>query len=145
MDAKVLGIFETVDFPQFSIKNVVAKIDSGAYTGALHCTTITQEDTPDGPVIHFSPFDFPDVKITTKDFYLNDVKSSNGKIELRYFLKTTIVIQGETYDILLSLADRSSMKSQVIIGRRFIRKHNFLLDANKVYKRSLTKLRSDKR
>lgn len=137
MEAKILGIFEYIDFPQFSIKNVRAKIDSGAYTGALHCTNVTKEETKEGPIIHFSPFDYPHVKISTKDFRLGQVKSSNGKREKRYFINTTINLQGETYEISLSLADRSQMKWSVIIGRRFIRKHKFLLDVNKKSKKSL--------
>jgi len=144
MEAKILGIFEKVDFPQFNIKNVKAKIDTGAFTGALHCSKVTKEDTPDGPIIHFYPFDYPHLKITAKDFYLSTVKSSNGKREVRYFIKTTITVQGETYKILLSLADRSKMKWPVIIGRRFLSRHNFLLDVNKSYSKSLVKLGKDK-
>jgi hypothetical protein len=131
MEAKILGVFEKIDFPEFNIKNIKAKIDSGAYTGALHCTTVVKEQTSNGAVIHFSPFDYPDIKITTKDFRMSHVKSSNGKREKRYFIKTSVTIQDETYEIQLSLADRSQMKWPVIIGRRFIRKHKFLLDANK--------------
>lgn len=144
MEAKVLGIFEKVDFPDFNIKNVKAKIDTGAFTGALHCTKVTKEDTPDGPVIHFSPFDYPNVRITAKDFYLSTVKSSNGKREMRFFIKTSITIQGETYKILLSLTDRSKMKWPVIIGRRFVSRHKFLLDVNKSYNKYLVKLGKDK-
>lgn len=137
MDVKILGVFENIDFPQFNIKNVQAKIDSGAYTGALHCTNILKEVTEDGKVIHFSPFDYPDIKITTKDFWRDDVKSSNGKSERRYFITTSVTIQGETYDISLSLADRSQMKWPVIIGRKFVKEHKFLLDVNKEFDDSL--------
>ena len=131
MEIKVLGIFEKVDFPQFGIKSVVAKVDSGADTGALHCTKIVEEETENGTVLHFSPFDYPDVKITTDEFFTKDVKSSNGTIEHRYFIKTFVVVQGETYKIFLSLADRSTMKWPVLIGRRFLSKHSFLIDVNK--------------
>ncbi len=137
MEAKILGIFEKVDFPQFGIKNIDAKVDSGAYTGALHCTTVVEEESASAPVIHFSPFDHPDIKITTKDFFISNVKSSNGEKEARYFINTSITIQGETYDIALSLADRSTMKWPVIIGRKFISKHNFLVDVNKLFDKSV--------
>jgi hypothetical protein len=136
MEVKILGVFENIDFPQFNIKNIQAKIDSGAYTGALHCTTVVKDVTKDGPVIHFSPFDYPETKITTKDFWRDNVKSSNGKTEKRYFIKTSVTIQGETYEISLSLADRSQMKWPVIIGRKFVREHKFLLDVNKEFNES---------
>ncbi len=136
MEVKILGVLENIDFPQFNIKGVRAKIDTGAYTGALHCTTVVKDVTKDGSVIHFSPFDYPETKITTKDFWRQPVKSSNGKIETRYFIKTSVTIQGETYEISLSLADRSQMKWPVIIGRKFVRHNKFLLDVNKVFNES---------
>lgn len=133
MEVKILGVLENIDFPQFNIKNVQAKIDSGAFTGALHCTTVIKDDSGNVPVIHFSPFDYPEVKITTKDFWYDSVKSSNGKSQKRYFIKTQVTIQGETYEIALSLADRSQMKWPVIIGRKFVRENKFLLDVNKEF------------
>lgn len=130
MQNKVLGIFEQIDFPEFGIESIKAKIDSGAYTGALHCTKISEQETKKGVVLQFSPFDYPNIKITSDDFEKRTVRSSNGKTEDRYFIKTLINVQGETYPIRLSLADRSSMKWPVIIGRRFLRKNKFLLDVN---------------
>jgi hypothetical protein len=118
MENKILGIFEKVDFPQFDIKGISAKIDSGAYTGSLHCTKIEEESTKIGTVLHFSPFDYPDNKITINDFTVRIVRSSNGTQEKRYFIKTFITLKGETYPVLLSLADRSNMKWPVLIGRR---------------------------
>ncbi len=137
MEVKILGVLEKIDFPQFNIQKVKAKIDSGAFTGALHCTKITREETEDGPVIHFSPFDYPDIKITTKDFWRDYVKSSNGNSERRYFIKTSVTIQGETYEISLSLADRSQMKWPVIIGRKFMKENKFLLDVNKEFDKTV--------
>ena len=39
---KVVGTFEPVVFPEFSELEVTAKIDTGAYTGALHCNMIEE-------------------------------------------------------------------------------------------------------
>ena len=144
MKPKILGIFEKVDFPEFNITGVDAKIDSGAFTGALHCTKVIQEETKDGSVIHFSPFDYPKVKISTKNYYISNVKSSNGIKEKRYVIKTSITIQGGTYDILLSLTNRSNMINPVIIGRRFISKHRFLVDVNMSYSKRLIIKRTEK-
>lgn len=126
---KVIGVFERVSFPGFALKGVKAKIDTGAYTGALHCTKIEEVETAEGKVLHFSPFDRPKLRIIAPDFMLSHVKSSNGKRENRYFIKTDIVIGGETYPITLSLADRSEMKWPVLIGRRFLRQNHFIVDA----------------
>jgi len=129
---KTLGTFEPVSFPDFAvIGKITAKIDTGAYSGALHCTMIRLEETPKGKVLHFSPFDHPDTEISVSNFTLENVRSSNGKNQSRYFVNTNIKIQGAIYPIILSLADRSEMKWPVLIGRKFLRKNNFLVDVNR--------------
>lgn len=128
----VLGSFETVSFPDFTvIGQVTAKIDTGAYTGSLHCTKIREEKSEQGIVLHFAPFDHPDVQMSVEDFVVRHVRSSNGENQARYFINTTIEIQGKTYPIVLSLADRSEMKWPVLIGRRFLRNNQFLVDVSK--------------
>ena len=117
----VIGSFERVTFPGFAkIGEISAKIDTGAYSGALHCTKIREEDGKNGKILHFSPFDHPEVEMSTEDYAVNYVKSSNGERESRYFIDTTICILGKEYPIVLSLADRSEMKWPMLIGRRFL-------------------------
>lgn len=129
---KILSSFEPVTFPDFvKVGQVKAKIDTGAYSGAFHCTKIREEETGLGKVLHFSPFDHPEEEISVTDFVVRHVRSSNGDAQSRYFINTTIQIQGQTYPIILSLADRSEMKWPVLIGRRFLRTHNFLVDVNR--------------
>lgn len=129
---KILGPFEQIGFPAFGLEDVTAKIDTGAFTGALHCTKIEEADTAEGKVLHFSPFDHPELTITTAEYVIKQVKSSNGERQRRYFIKTMISLQGQEYKILLSLADRSEMKWPVLIGRRFLRHNHFLVDVRKV-------------
>lgn len=125
----VLGSFEKVSFPEFAkAGKVIAKIDTGAYTGALHCTKLVEENTETGKVLHFSPFDHPEITITCRDFAVRYVRSSNGKSQKRYFIDTNIKVRDKIYPIVLSLANRSGMKWQVLIGRKFLRKNNFLVD-----------------
>lgn len=124
----ILRAFEKVDFPLFNLEGVKAKIDTGAFTGAIHCTKIVEEDKPNGKILRFSPFDHPEIEVVMTDFAVKYVRSSNGGSQSRYFINTDITIKGQTYPIILSLADRSEMKWPVLIGRRFLRKHNFLVD-----------------
>ncbi len=131
VDTKIIGPFETVEFPAFNIGKVTAKIDTGAYTGALHCTKIREEETAIGKILHFSPFDHPEIEVSVNDFAVRYVRSSNGTNQSRYFIDTNILIHGQSFPIVLSLADRSEMKWPVLIGRRFLRKHNFLVDVSK--------------
>jgi hypothetical protein len=128
---KTVGSFESVVFPEFNRYEVIAKIDTGAFTGALHCTKIREEETENGKILHFSPFDHPEVEISLTEFAVNHVKSSNGKSESRYFIDTEIIFAGESYPIVLSLADRSEMRWPVLIGRKFLKQNNFLVDVTK--------------
>lgn len=128
----VIGSFERVSFPHFAkIGEVTAKIDTGAFSGALHCTKIRVEDTASGKILHFSPFDHPEIEVSADNFSVQYVKSSNGTSEARYFITTEISMQGKTYPIFLSLADRSEMKWPMLIGRRFLKDNRFLVDVNK--------------
>jgi hypothetical protein len=132
-ERKIIGSLEQVAFPDFSGLEVTAKIDTGAYTGALHCTKISEEQAADGSkVLRFSPFDHPELEIVAADYAERGVKSSNGDGEKRYFIDTHITVRGKTHPIVLSLADRSEMKWPVLIGRRFLRQHKFLVDVSSV-------------
>ena len=131
-DKKIINTFETVDFPDYGLEHVIAKIDTGAYTGALHCTEISLEPSEQGDILHFSPFNHPEIVISTQDYVIGEVKSSNGETQNRYFIHTHIVIRGETYEIQLSLADRSEMRMSVLIGRKFLLRNKFLVDVNRV-------------
>jgi hypothetical protein len=131
MDRKILGIYEKIDFPDFGIKSIKVKIDTGAYTGAFHCTKIKEVVTDKGKELHFSPFDNPQVDIRTPEYETKHVKSSNGEKTERYFITTKINIAGKNYQTVLSLADRTTMKWPVIIGRKFLIENNFLVDVNK--------------
>ncbi len=126
-----IGTFEPVQFPDFKLGEMTAKIDTGAFTGALHCTQIREEDTKDGKVLVFSPFDQPKAERRVDKFAVDHVRSSNGEKKARYFVETKIIIQGKTYPIVLSLADRSEMKWPVLIGRKFLRRNHFLVDSRK--------------
>ncbi len=126
---KIIGAFEKVGFPRFGLDDVMAKIDTGAYTGALHCTKIEEYVYKDQKKLRFSPFDHPEKTISTSDYRSTYVTSSNGSREKRFVITTDIQIDGGKYPIILSLANRSAMKWPVLVGRRFLRKNRFLVDA----------------
>jgi hypothetical protein len=131
---QVIGAFEKVSFPEYGITDIVAKIDTGAYTGAFHATNISEQEKAGKMVLHFSPFDHQTAVFTTDKYYIKHVKSSNGVREKRYVIDTEITIGGQTYPIILTLADRSDMKCPVLIGRRFMRTHDLLVDVTKINK-----------
>jgi hypothetical protein len=127
MSRKVIGVFEAVGFPEFGVANVSAKIDTGAYTGALHCEHIEETEREGVPVLVFRPLDGTK-EITKAEFLVKHVKSSNGDGQTRYFITTDIELHGNVLPILLSLTDRRDMKWPLLIGRRFLQQNNFVVD-----------------
>ncbi len=130
-DNKILGILENVSFPNYpAVGTVTAKVDTGAYSGSLHCSKVLEGIENGRKYIEFSPFDHPETTIRVYKFQVLKVTNSNGE-QMRYFINTNITIRGDNYPIRMNLADRSAMKREMLIGRRFLRKHGFLVDVNK--------------
>jgi hypothetical protein len=128
---KTIGLFAEVSFPEFGLNDVTAKIDTGAFTGALHATRIHEEKEKGERVLYFSPFDHPEDVHKTTVFERGMVRSSNGIETERYFIETNIVLQKHRYPITLSLVDRSRMKWPILIGRRFLRVNEFVVDVSR--------------
>lgn len=121
MAKKIIGRTDNVDFPGLGLQNIGIKIDTGAYTSSIHCTEITEKEgtltclflDKKHPLYNKKKFTFAEYKRVV-------VKSSNGMIQHRYAVKSTIKIFGKTYKLSLSLNDRSDMRFPVLIGRKFL-------------------------
>lgn len=125
---QTIGSFVKADFPEFDFKDIIAKVDTGAYTGALHTTKIFEKKINQRQILYFSPFDHPDLVRSTDKFFVKYVKSSIGKRQKRYVIDTVIRLDDQDYPVFLTLADRSDMAWPVLIGRRFLRRYNFVVD-----------------
>ena len=131
---KVIGRVETVAFPELNLPKLEAKIDTGAYSTALHCHKIWLEEEDGQQVLHFDLLDPGHVDYTegvakANTFSKKNVKSSNGRMEKRYIIKTKIKIGGKTYRADVSLTDRRKMKYPVLIGRKLLSK-KFMVDVS---------------
>lgn len=130
MKRVTVGSFEIVSLPQFNLTNVVAKIDTGAYSGAVHCTDIkvVRRGIIRKRILQFTPAGNPELRTETDTFIKKYVRSSTGHRVARYLVPTEIVFAGRSYRIEIGLSDRSDMKKQILIGRRFLRENNMLVD-----------------
>lgn len=130
---KVYGIVEKVSVPSFGIFDAPAKIDTGAYSGSLHCSKIKEVvRKSDGKrLLKFVPSDNHAHEVETGRFISTYVRSSTGHRVKRYVVDTEIVIDGETFPIRVGLSNRSDMSYEILIGRRFLREHNILVDVRK--------------
>lgn len=130
---KVIGRHLRVSLPELGVENVRAKVDTGAYSGAYHAEDIREVAAKGGKVnLRFKLSNGKTV--TVPEFHTRKVMSSSGHISERYAINTLIEIQGETYPIILTLTDRSSLRRPMLIGRSFLRTHGFLVDVTKINK-----------
>jgi hypothetical protein len=120
-----------VDLPLLGMEAVEAKVDTGAFSGALHATRIREIVDQQGTRhLRFAPLGSSDHTLEVASFHRRRVKSSNGLVSVRYAIDTEVEILGTAYPITVTLADRSLMKSPMLIGRNFLRLHGFLVDVN---------------
>ncbi|TPE43742.1 ATP-dependent zinc protease family protein [Pontibacter mangrovi] len=135
-EKKLIGRRELVSFPELDIDEIEAKVDTGAYTSAIHCSDIHEEVRPDGrKVICLDLLDpshpqYNHKKLTFAEYELREIKSSIGEKQERYVIRTRIRIFDEEIEAEFSLSDRSDMKYPVLIGRKLL-KGRFVVDVAK--------------
>lgn len=126
---QVFGCFEQVSFPELGNECVTAKIDTGAFSGALHCTNIriVRRGPQKRRVLKYNLLGNGFVS-ETEDFVSTYIRSATGHRIRRHVIDTTIEIHGKQYPVRIGLADRSDMKRPVLLGRRFLRENNIVVD-----------------
>jgi len=126
MSQVILGGLEIVTIPSLGIETL-AKVDTGAFSGALHCTNIHVHDG----LLSFWPLGDQDRKVTTDIFTTTTVVSASGHASQRYLIPLTITIQGCDYDIVIGLSDRANLTREMLLGRRFLIENNVLVDVSR--------------
>lgn len=123
----IVGCIENVDLPEFGITQQAAKIDTGAYSGALHCSVIRKVTRGGERILQFKPSD-TGVLFETTDFEELHIRSSTGHKVKRYNISTTIRLFGKTYPITIGVSNRKDMRYEILLGRRFLRENNIIVD-----------------
>lgn len=128
---KIIGRTEEATFSTWGIESLQIKIDTGAYTSSIHCKHIQEKDG----ILEFKLLcpkteKYNNKLIRAKNYKTKKIRSSNGKKQIRYIVKTTMLFCGKKYRAEFSLANRSKMSFPVLIGRKFLNK-KFLVDVSK--------------
>jgi hypothetical protein len=128
---QILGRSDRVDLPGLGLFDIHAKIDTGAYSCSLHCSSA---EVVDGKLV-FVLLDeehpeFTGMPFVFKKFEQREIKNSFGEAELRYVIKTRVKIFDHLIKAEFSLSNRGSLKFPVLLGRRILRKR-FLIDVTK--------------
>ena len=134
---RLLGRRELIDFPALALRGVEAKVDTGAYTSAIHCTDIhIGADAQQRPVLLVNLLDpghegADGQLLAFSDFVLRDIRSSNGEVQERYVIRAVVRLYDEDFEADFSLSDRSDMKYPVLLGRSLLRQGHFVVDVAK--------------
>jgi ribosomal protein S6--L-glutamate ligase len=122
------GWEEWIALPELGLPALKAKVDTGARTSALHAHDIEVFGPAKSPKVRFNvhPVAGKDhVSITCSAPILDrrEVTSSNGEAELRYVIETRLDVAGQSWPIEVTLTDRSSMTSRMLLGRQALAEH----------------------
>lgn len=130
---EIIGRVEKVSFPDLSVKNVPAKIDTGADICSVWATGIREENG----VLKFKLFGKKskfytgqEIVIEAPHYLLTRIANSFGHRELRYVVKLQIKIGSKTVRSSFTLADRSRKTYPILIGRKLLNK-KFIVDVSK--------------
>lgn len=131
-----IGRIEKIHFPDWSLTDLDAKVDTGAYTSSLHCHHIKEFMKDDEKWIQFNVLDpdhpeYESVLYKSKVHDIRKVKSSNAIVEERFVIKERVSFSGEIRSIELSLTDRSGMKYPILLGRKFL--NRYIIDTSRKY------------
>ncbi|MEP1522291.1 RimK/LysX family protein [Ascidiaceihabitans sp.] len=122
----VIGWQEAVDLPDLGLTNMIAKIDTGARTSALHAEQISRFEKDGAQWVRFhTKFDDEarDVWIECPIHDLREIRNTSGQPEERIVIRTKFRIARRAWTIDVSLAERGEMQFRMIVGRSALSKH----------------------
>ena len=123
-EKRVIGWKENAALPDLNVKNVIAKIDTGANVASI--------DAADIKIVTRDEVKFVKFKVMKRNNTVRKtsaplegykrIKSSNGDVEKRPYIKTTLLMDGISKKIELTLTDRGPMDYTMLIGRKALGK-----------------------
>jgi|TARA_Y100000768_G_scaffold264043_1_gene201478 hypothetical protein len=123
-EKRVVGWKENAALPDLSVKNVIAKIDTGANLASI--------DASDIKIVTRDKIKYVKFKVMKRNNTVRKtsaplegykrIKSSNGDVEKRPYIKTTLLMDGISKKIELTLTDRGPMDYTMLIGRKALGK-----------------------
>ena len=119
-EKKVVGWKEQVALPDLKIKSVIAKIDTGANVATIDADDIKFVTRKDVKYVKFTVKKRNNTvrKTSAPLAGFKRIRSSNGDVERRPYIKTDILMDGITKNIELTLTDRGPMDYTMLIGRK---------------------------
>ena len=133
-EKKIIGMKEIISIIDLELYDLDAKIDTGADSSTLHCDDIFIDEYN---FVHFTLLDevhpsYNGKKMKMPLHKIRKIKSSNGQVEKRPFIKINVLFFGKKYKTVVSLTNRADMKFPMLIGKNFLA-NKFLVDVSQEY------------
>jgi hypothetical protein len=129
----LIGWRERVKLPELGIGTIIAKVDTGARTAALHAEDIRIEGHGHHRKVHFR------VPVNGRNYHCvlpfkgeKRVKSTSGHRQTRPVIETNILIGSVRIHAEITLTDRTDMGVPMLLGRATVRDH-FVVDPGHAY------------
>lgn len=144
-DLPVVGRRERVGLPEWGIRSLIAKVDTGARTSAIHVENVRRLD--EGR-IHFeivTDVDDASKNIPVETRVIRDarVKPSSGRAQERPVVETLIQIGAIERRIEITLVSRRHMLCRMLLGRRAL-EGAALVDVSRRYVQSARRRKKKK-
>lgn len=134
-----IGWRESVELLDVELPPMVAKIDTGARTSSLHATKLLVRRRQGIEYVYFTTSDAEGTPIRRKAPLVEERTIRNpgdgGREEDRYVIESRVRLGTRVWDAEFTLADRTNMQYQVLIGREAIRER-FVVNVAESFLRS---------
>jgi hypothetical protein len=124
-----------VGLPDLGVDWIKAKVDTGAKSSSLHAWDIDVDDAAGVARFNIHPRQDDESLVIAASAPLvehRDVKSSNGEVDVRPIIRTTALVNGQRFEIELSLSRRDEMGFRMLLGRSALRRR-FVVDAGRSF------------
>ena len=117
---RVVGWKEHAALPDLKVKDVIAKMDTGANLASIDASEIKYSTKGGVKHVNFKIMKRNNTvrKTSAPLAGLKRIKRSNGDVERRPYIKTTLLVDGISKKIELTLTDRGPMDYTMLIGRK---------------------------
>lgn len=118
----LVGAKEKLTLPDLDL-HLLARIDTGAQTSALHVERLHVVKKEKKRWVYFdvipqqAPQSPTDYQFCLPVLAMRKVKSSNGEVQSRPVIKTTLVMQNHRWSIEITLSNREQMTYPMLLGR----------------------------
>ncbi len=129
-----VGWYEWVSLPDLGLPPILAKVDTGAKTSALHAFRVDYFEKNGIKKVSFGihPHKHSNRAVTCEAEVLDyrQVTDSGGHTEARCVIKTTLLLGETAWPIEITLTNRDNMAFRMLLGRSAL-KHRFLVNPAK--------------